>query len=104
MLKKDKIYRKEDIDQMSFKGVNKSLGHNGKRYSLFKFSGGVYCHHTFERRLYQKRLNAEGKPWGGSALVGTNKISVADAVRKGFKLPKQKAGRAPILTPDRGKF
>lgn len=53
-----------------------------------------------------KRLNKEGQAWGGAALVGTDKISVQDAIRRGFKLPKQpsEVGQAPIMREDKGKY
>ncbi len=106
MIRLGKIYRKEDIDMLSFKGANKEFRHKNKPYSIFKLKGGIYCKHIFERRLYQKRLNQEGEPWGGAALVGTNKISVQDALRKGFKLPKQpkEVGQAPFNRTDQGKY
>ena len=46
---KDIVYRLEDINQMSFRGVNKELGHNGRNYSLFKFKGGKNCHHFWDQ-------------------------------------------------------
>ena len=52
---KDVVYRLEDINQMSFRGVNKELGHNGRNYSLFKFKGGKNCHHFWEKRVYKKK-------------------------------------------------
>ena len=52
---KDIVYRLEDINQMSFRGVNKELGHNGRNYSLFKFKGGKNCHHFWEKRVYKKK-------------------------------------------------
>jgi hypothetical protein len=52
---KDIVYRLEDINQMSFRGVNKELGHNGRNYSLFKFKGGKNCHHYWEKRVYKKK-------------------------------------------------
>ena len=48
------VFRKEDINQMSFKGVNKELGHNKQNYSLLKFKGGKNCHHYWEIRVYKK--------------------------------------------------
>jgi len=48
------VFRKEDINMMSFRGVNKELGHNKARYSLFKFKGGKNCHHFWELRVYKK--------------------------------------------------
>lgn len=53
------VFRKEDINMMSFKGVNKELGHNRQNYSLFKFKGGKNCHHFWELRVYKK---IGGKP------------------------------------------
>ena len=52
---KDVVYRLEDINQMSFRGVNKELGHQGRNYSLFKFKGGKNCHHYWEKRVYKKK-------------------------------------------------
>ena len=52
---KDIVYRLEDINQMSFRGVNKELGHQGRNYSLFKFKGGKNCHHFWEKRVYKKK-------------------------------------------------
>ena len=54
------VYRLEDIDKASRDGVNKQLGHKGKAYDLFKFKGGVYCRHKWNRVLY--RLKANTKP------------------------------------------
>jgi hypothetical protein len=54
------VYRLEDIDKASRDGVNKQLGHKGKPYDLFKFKGGIYCRHRWNRVLY--RLKANTKP------------------------------------------
>ena len=48
------VFRKEDINQMSFRGVNKELGHKKQNYSLLKFKGGKNCHHFWEMRVYKK--------------------------------------------------
>tara|TARA_R110001599_G_scaffold8365_4_gene40547 strand:+ start:3310 stop:5064 length:1755 start_codon:yes stop_codon:yes gene_type:complete len=53
------VYRKEDIDQASFQGVNKSFGHNGNSYSLFKFKGGVNCGHYWNENLYRLKSKTE---------------------------------------------
>jgi hypothetical protein len=54
------VYRIEDIDKASRDGVNEQLGHKGEPYDLFKFKGGVYCRHKWNRVLY--RLKANTKP------------------------------------------
>jgi len=104
MLSKKMLYRKEDIGQMSARGVNKKFGHKGKNYSLFKYKGGVNCYHRWERRIYKKRLKKDGTEWGGNALQGTKFVNVNQAVRAGFKLPKnpKEVATAPIDMPRQG--
>jgi hypothetical protein len=48
------VFRKEDINMMSFRGVNRELGHNRQNYSLLKFKGGKNCHHYWELQVYKK--------------------------------------------------
>ena len=52
---KEIVFRIEDINQMSFRGVNKELGHKGRNYSLAKYKGGKNCHHFWEKRVYKKK-------------------------------------------------
>ena len=104
MLSQGKLYRKEDIGMMSARGVNKSFGHKGRNYSLFKYKGGVNCYHRWERRIYKKKLKKDGEPYGGDALRGTRYVNVNQAVREGFKLPKnpKEVAVAPIDMPRQG--
>ena len=53
------VYRKEDIDQASFQGVNKSFGHKGNNYSLFQYKGGVNCGHFWNENLYRLKSKTE---------------------------------------------
>lgn len=50
----DIVFRKEDINQMSLKGVNRKFGHKRQNYSLLKYKGGKNCHHFWELRVYKK--------------------------------------------------
>tara|TARA_R110000803_G_scaffold13153_6_gene37179 strand:+ start:3336 stop:5087 length:1752 start_codon:yes stop_codon:yes gene_type:complete len=104
MLRSEKLYRKEDIGMMSAKGINKKFGHKGKNYSLFKYKGGVNCYHRWERRIYKKKITKNGEPWAGNALQGTKFVNVNQAVRAGFKLPKNpnEVSIAPIDMPRQG--
>ena len=104
MLSQAKLYRKEDIGMMSARGVNKSLGHKGKNYSLFMYKGGVNCYHRWERRIYKKKIKNNGEPYGGDALRGTKFVNVNQAVREGFKMPKnpKQVAIAPIDMPNQG--
>jgi hypothetical protein len=106
MLGANKLYRKEDIDMMSFNGVNNKFGHNGQNYSLFKYKGGVNCHHRWERRIYKKKLKQNGEPYAGDALFGTRFVNVNEAVRQGFKINKQpkEVAIAPIDLPRQGAY
>ena len=67
------VFRKEDINMMSFRGVNKELGHNKSNYSLLKFKGGKNCHHYWELRVYK--------------LKGNKKVSEDEAYGDGLKDP-----------------
>lgn len=73
------VFRKEDINMMSFRGINKELGHKGQNYSLFKFKGGVNCHHYWELKVYRKKVTDK------------NLVSEAEAIKDGLKEPKNPA-------------
>ena len=104
MMSAGKLYRKEDIAQMSFRGVNKKHGHNGQNYSLFRWQGGVNCYHRWERRVYKKRLKDNGEPYAGGALDNTRFVNVNQAIREGFKIPQnpKEVAEANITRSDRG--
>ena len=70
------VFRKEDINMMSFRGINKELGHKGQNYSLFKYKGGVNCHHYWELKVYRKRVS------------DNNLVSEQEAIKDGLKEPK----------------
>ena len=70
------VFRKEDITMMSFKGINKELGHKGQNYSLFKYKGGVNCQHKFMLNVYKKKVD------------GSNKVSIGQAKEDGFREPE----------------
>lgn len=104
MMTEGKLYRKEDIGFMSAKGVNKKHGHKGRNYSIFKYKGGVNCYHRWERRVYKKKLKKDGETYGGNALQGTNFKNVNQAIREGWKAPKnpKEVAIAPIDMPRNG--
>ena len=62
------VYRIEDIDKASQDGVNKSFGHKGKKYDLFKYKGGVYCLHAWSEVLYRLKAGSELKDTGNDSL------------------------------------
>ena len=86
-----RVYRKEDILKMEELGVNKSFGHNGQPYSIWLYAGGKNCYHRWERRIYKKKRDADGKPLGGNAMQNTFPVSVSEARGQGAKLPRNEA-------------
>jgi len=58
---KGKVFRKEDINNMSFAGVNKGLGPNGiDQYNIFLYRGGNNCKHNWEEVKFSL-INGEWK-------------------------------------------
>ena len=59
------VYRLEDIDKASREGVNRQLGHKGRKYDLFKYKGGVWCTHAWKVVLYRLKSGSELKEGQG---------------------------------------
>lgn len=99
-----KVFRKEDIDLMSSQGVNGQFAHEGGKYDIFKYGGGVNCYHRFERRVYKKKLNADGTPKKGGAMQQTDFVNVNEAKRQGYKPVKNDSdvAKAEIDKPNKG--
>jgi hypothetical protein len=69
------VYRKEDIDQASFAGVNNEFGHNRQNYSLWLYAGGVYCHHFWNENLYRLKTKTDGQPYVDKSLASSEEVS-----------------------------
>ena len=53
MVKAKKVYRKEDILQMSDKVVNEGWGLKGAdKYSIWLYKGGGGCYHSWRKQVY----------------------------------------------------
>lgn len=74
MVFRDKLYTKDEIDMMSFRGVNRKFGHKRRAYSIWLMRGGKNCRHAWmEIRIdidedtglpvetTRKSVNSEGK-------------------------------------------
>ena len=102
MVDAKKIYRKEDIEQMSNKAVNPGWGPKGAdTYSIWLYKGGGACHHFWMRKTYMftldsKRIDVKSP----TAPI----ISVNEAKRKGFKPEKNSplVAKRPIDMPNEG--
>jgi hypothetical protein len=88
----DIVFRKEDINQMSFRGVNNKFGHNRANYSLLKYKGGKNCHHFWELRVYRK--------------IGSGEVNIQEAVADGLIAPNnpEEMGVRPIDMPNGGAY
>lgn len=79
MSKQDRLFRKEDIDEMSKRAVNPGWGEFGANtYDIFRFKGGARCHHKWERVTFMLDLNQIEK---GYEQIGTRAAEI-----KGYKV------------------
>ncbi len=76
------VYRKEDIDQASFQGVNNSFGHKGQNYSLFKWKGGPNCGHFWSENLYRLKTKTDGTFVEDKALSSSEEV---DSIPNSYK-------------------
>ena len=59
MIRLNKFYSREEINLMSLKGKNKSFGHNGNNYSIWKYKGGVNCLHRWVSYTVKRDKNGK---------------------------------------------
>jgi len=101
MIGAKKIYRKEDIEQMSNKAVNPGWGPKGAdTYSIWLYKGGGACHHFWMRKTYMKK----GKGQIDIKSPKAPTISVNEARKKGFKpeVNDKLVATRPIDMPNEG--
>ena len=97
------VWRIEDIDKASQAGVNRQLGHKGRKYDLFKFKGGVYCRHKWKEILYRLKKGTELKD--GQSL--DNDYNKVDSIPKSYvKTPRgiKDSKIAPVNMPNQGAY
>ena len=93
------VYRKEDIDKLSTKPLNKGFGAGGSdTYDIFLWKGGVNCGHHFSRVVFMRRRVPKDFTLGYNAIdENGNKINVPAGellpatVIKNYKKSTQKA-------------
>lgn len=102
MINAGKLYRKEDIIQMSFSNVNKGFGIKGaNNYNIFNWKGGIYCHHKWQRVTFVK----EGLEGGIDVRSPIAKVSETTADGMGINPENNKLVETkPIDTPNRGRY
>jgi len=84
MVAAKKIYRKEDIQQMSTKAVNAGWGLNGAdTYDIWLYKGGGACHHFWLRKTYMAKEGV--KPDVNSPK--TKPVYKSEREKEGIKAP-----------------
>ena len=79
-----KVYRKEDLLQLTNKPVNRGWGPKGAAtYSIWLYKGGGNCHHYFSRIVYKTSLRNAKKPINDKQI-----ISDVKALSEGFTLKR----------------
>jgi len=99
MVAAKKIYRKEDIQQMSTRAVNAGWGLNGAAtYDIWLYKGGGACHHFWMRKTY---MAVDVKP---DATNPRAEISVNKAKKEGFtpETNDPKVAKRPVDMPKKG--
>ena len=95
-----KIYRKEDILQMTNKPVNAGWGPRGAAtYSIWLYKGGGNCHHYWKRQIYKTSLR------NAKSNINSNQIiSDAKAISEGFTLKRNSGlvAKAPKTMKNNG--
>jgi hypothetical protein len=103
------VYRKEDIIKMQAAGVNAEFSARGESsYSIWLYKGGVNCHHFWNRRVYFRRRDPEGKflpPSETDDLANDKPITVGQAKAAGanIKPNEPEVPIAPINMPNQGR-
>ena len=101
MVRAAKIYRKEDIQQMSKKAVNAGWGLKGSdNYDIWLYKGGGGCHHFWMRKTYRAK-NAKTTPDVGNPNA---EVSVNKAKKEGFKpeVNAKEVSKRPVDMPNNG--
>ena len=84
MMSAKKVYRKEDLLQLTRKAVNPGWGPRGAdTYSIWLYKGGGNCHHYFNRVVYKTSLRG-----AKSNIKDSQIISDVKAISEGFTLKR----------------
>lgn len=92
------VFRYEDINNMSDKGVNGDFAPEGRStYDIFVYKGGAFCHHFWKRQIYMRKRDSKGRIMPNEGLENDKRVGNNPYVPK-----KGVEGTAPINTPSRG--
>ena len=96
------VYRLEDIDKasrsMDFAAAELPM-HNGEKYDLFKYKGGVYCRHKWQQVLYKIK---KGKEVGSDDLDDYKKTKSIPKSYEPKPRGRKESVKAPVNMPNNG--
>jgi len=105
MMGANKLYKKQDLLDLTDKVVNPGFGHNGTNtYSIWLYKGGPQCFHRFIRKIYVMELE---DAWKEKDITQYGKlISTAKARSQGFypKPNNKKVAQAPRTMKNNGYY
>lgn len=87
MVRAKRVYRKEDLNR-EFKGNKEFNPKNESSYNLFKYKGGVNCHHYWQRKTYLLKDDRKIDPNNPNAAKDL--IYKTEIAKKGIKEPNKK--------------
>ena len=107
------IYRREDIINMGDAGVNGQFAPSGQSsYSIWKYKGGVNCHHRWERLTFRRKQikgkflpKQPGETGDNRDLENYNEVSNKSADNAGVPFSPsgwETASTRPIDMPNKG--
>ena len=101
------VYRLEDIDkasrEMNFNAAKLPM-HNGQKFDLFKFKGGVYCRHAWKEVLYKLKQPLIKKGEKSSKISDHKKVSAIPSSYKPKPRGRKQAKKAPVNMPKQGAY
>jgi len=71
---------------------------NGQNYSIWKYKGGVNCHDVWERVIFKKDIQDNGKPMIGNPLQNVKEVNSAPGLEPVPEIVKT----PPINMPNNG--
>jgi hypothetical protein len=75
MSKNGKVFRYEDIQNMSDNGVNGQFAPSGSSsYDIFTFKGGCFCRHAFKRLIFMRKRDENGRILPNKGLENDKRV------------------------------
>lgn len=91
MMSANKVYRREDLENMNSQLVNPGFEHNNEPYNVFLFAGGPRCKHYFKRLTF---ASAKGKDVDVTS-PNAKKVGTREAEIDGYKVTNPYQVRVP---------